>query len=500
MAILRVKVGAEKGKIYEIKEDSLVLGRDAAGDIQFMDNGVSRRHSEIFRIGELFFIRDLESRNGTFVNEKRVTEELLRVGDQVRVGSTTLVFEDRLTFDSSRIMSNDPQPIASPTSTIQLSISKVLPSKRDGEKKDEAEGRNLHLLLHLAQTISGEKNLSKLFGKVSELLGKSMGADHVYVLGLAKPAAPSGDFELLGRYHKEGDTDVVAGVSRGIVRECLEQNRSVLTSDASLDQRFNPMASVVLNQLRSVICVPICVLGKSLGVIYVYSNRAEAFTADDLEVASAAGIQLGATIELLKLVRRSDRFFRNSIKTLVSAIEMRFPKNKGASSRVATYCLGIAKELGYSTQEARDVWLAGMLHDIGSIPMSDTERENQVTSLTKKNHFARELLRSVPGLERILPAIEQCHERHDGTGAPEGIQGDQIDPLARVLGIALELDRLLTEKAGEGADMSLKEVLLKVREMADKQFDRQTVNALLIAYRNGKLFNQEEEFFEVPSE
>jgi response regulator RpfG family c-di-GMP phosphodiesterase len=265
-----------------------------------------------------------------------------------------------------------------------------------------------------------------------------------------------------------------------------------------MDKQFNAMASVVMKQLRSVMCVPIHLLGKNMGVLYVYSKKSEAFSSEDLELASAVGIQLGTTIGLLTMLRGSDKFFRNSIRTLVSAIEMKSPENRGKCERVAGYCLAIAKELGLETHDLRNAWLAGMLHDIGSIPLTDKERSQELTLETKKNHYARELLKHVSGLESILPAIEEQNERFDGSGSPEGRKGSDISILGRVLGLALELDRTLYHGSAGGEEMTAKEALLKIKEMADRQFDRESVNALLIAYRNGKLFNQDEEFFEVP--
>ena len=88
MTILRVRSGADKGKTYEITGESTTIGREDDCAIQIPDQGISRKHSEIFRIGEMFFIRDLESRNHTFVNEKEIDEELLRTGrsEDRRVG------------------------------------------------------------------------------------------------------------------------------------------------------------------------------------------------------------------------------------------------------------------------------------------------------------------------------------------------------------------------------------------------------------------------------
>ncbi|MCZ6796058.1 MAG: FHA domain-containing protein [Planctomycetota bacterium] len=500
MPILRVKVGPQKGKVFDVRGDSQVLSRDSVAEIQILDQGASRKHAEVFRIGEMYFIRDLQSRNHTFVNQKEISEEILKFGDQITIGNTVLVIEDRMR-DSKRIVREGEAGLtAAPSSTIVLKIKTELPGPRDPSQQT-VEERNLEVLLHLSHIVAEEKNLSRLFGRVAELLGASLAADHLYLLGVAPAPGDDGergDFEILGRYDRDDSPDEEAGVSRGIINDCLKHNRSVITADASLDQQFNAMASVVMKQIRSVICVPVSVLQKNIGVIYIYSNRSEAFSSEDLELCSAIGIHLGSTIELLKMVQRSDQFFRNSIRTLVSAIEMRTPSDRGKSERVATYCLAIAKELGRGTQEVRDAWLSGMLHDIGSIPMNDQERGNRLTLETKKNHYARELLRGNKGVEHILPAIEQQNERHDGSGSPEGIKGDAVCPLGRILTLALELDNLLYTGGPDGSELSVKETLLKVKELADRQFDRQVVNALLIAYRSGKLFNQSEEFFEVP--
>jgi HD-GYP domain-containing protein (c-di-GMP phosphodiesterase class II) len=496
MPILRVKSGSHKGKLYEFRDDNLCIGREAADGIQVLDQGVSRRHAEIFRIGEMYFIRDLESRNGTFVNEKPVSEEILRIGDQIRVGNTILVLEDRFTQlrDSDRLLAEEGPQALGPTSTIHLRLPSQ-PEKRAAEPGETTESRNLNVLFHLAYIVSEEKDLSRLLERGAELVGRSLNADHLFILW---SKGEEDRFEILGRYDRPGEEPGTGCVSRSILRDCMRFGRSVLTSDASLDKQFNAMASVVMKQLRSVVCVPIHLLGKNVGVLYVYSKKPEAFSAEDLELASAVGIELGTTIGLLTMIRNSDRFFRNSIRTLVSAIEMRNPAQKGKSARVATYCLAIAKELGLDTHELRNAWLAGMLHDIGSIPMSDKEREQELTLETKKNHYARELLKAAPGLEAVLPAIESQNERHDGSGSPEGKKGQEIPILGRILAVALEFDRHLYHGSAGGEEMTTKEALLKLKDMADRQFDLETVNALLIAYRNGKLFNADEEFFEIP--
>src|SRR6185295_18349201 len=94
MPQIRVRNGKQKGKVLHLRgQDRLLIGRDNACGLQILDQGVSREHAEIFRVGEMVFIRDMGSRNGSFVNDERISEELLREGDVVRVGNTHLLFE-----------------------------------------------------------------------------------------------------------------------------------------------------------------------------------------------------------------------------------------------------------------------------------------------------------------------------------------------------------------------------------------------------------------------
>lgn len=502
MAILRVKAGPHKGKVFEVTDKNLVVGRDVTDGIQVMDQGVSRQHAEILRIGEMYFIRDLGSRNGTFVNDKTVKDEILRVGDQVRIGNSVLVFEDRFAHlkDSKQIITDAPPNPAmgdlDPSSTISLTLTSVAGVKKSKEKSPETtESKSLRVLFNIASIMNEEKDLSRLLSRSAEVIGKTLEADHVSVLWTK---AEADTFEILGRYDREFAQGGAGCVSRSIMKDCLKFGRSVLTADASMDKQLNTMATVVMKQLRSVICVPISLLGENRGVLYVYSKKSEAFSSEDLELAAAVGIELGTAIGLLKMIRNADAFFRNSIKAIVSAIDTRNPNTRGKSQRLATYCLSIAKELGLDTHNIRNAWLAGMLHDIGSIPLSDKELGQGLVLEAKKNHNARELLKQVPTLEAILPAVESQNERWDGSGSPEGKKGKDIPILGRILGLSLELDGKLHKDTEGGKEMTIKDALLKLKDTADRQFDKETLNALFRAYRNARLFDQEEEFFEIP--
>ena len=94
MAYIRIKTGPNKGKQFDIRDAPITVGREDSQTIQILDQGVSRTHAEIFHLGEMCFVRDLNSTNGTFVNDVKVTEESLKAGDELLIGTTILAFMD----------------------------------------------------------------------------------------------------------------------------------------------------------------------------------------------------------------------------------------------------------------------------------------------------------------------------------------------------------------------------------------------------------------------
>lgn len=86
-------VGGTPKSGYPLNKEQILIGRDVRCDIMFKDESVSRRHAEVIRLAEGYLLRDLGSRNGTFVNGQRIQEYLLQEGDSLSLGDVDLVFE-----------------------------------------------------------------------------------------------------------------------------------------------------------------------------------------------------------------------------------------------------------------------------------------------------------------------------------------------------------------------------------------------------------------------
>jgi len=489
--------------IYEIKKDTpLIMGRDEVDGIQVFDQAASRQHAEIYRMGEMFLIRDLDSRNGTYVNEEYVQEDLLRVGDKIRIGNTLLLFEDA-SPDALEVVT--PQKIkfstapSDPSQTIEfrwegLVVDDTQEFSEPFERQNTAyDSRALQVLYSLAKVLSTEVSLDKLMMKVVKITLEATKADHAYIF-IKEDGKP--ELNLAASYDRDpGEVDTV---SKAIIKRAIKYTRPVLTSNASTDERFSTRKSVILKKIRSVICVPLAAMEKLSGVLYLSNNRSGgSFKKEDLELVSAIAIQTSIAIQRLQASQKMRLNFLNAIRILLAAIEAKSAIIEGHSERIATYAMAIGHVLKLSAQESFNLEVSAYLHDIGVLAMSE-ERVNELaesgdpheTLVFAQAMEAERLLRHMPGLEGILPAIYHGNENFDGSGIPDGLQGTEIPLSSRIIRVARVFDKILTRLKAGDPGASAKSALVEITQPGDHSdhLDPRTIKALAIAYRDGILF------------
>ncbi|MBI3724244.1 FHA domain-containing protein [bacterium] len=518
MPIIRIKNGPHKGNEHEVKAETLVIGRDENPDgIQILDQGISRRHAEIFRIGEMYFIRDLGSRNGTFVNEEKISEELLRVGDEIKIGSTVLLFEDRRAKTKSKTSERvvaDPKAFDAIAATTTISIDLNAAEAADlvlEPGQETQESRDLQVLYKVAKTIASERDLKGLARKVVRLAGAAVKADHGYIF-IKHPE--KGELTLGGSYEKTKDqseaepgssdetTDPApdaAGegpmISRTIVKRVLRFGRAIMSSDASLDDRFRDRGSVVMKQIRSVICAPLVAMDQLCGVLYLSTSKiAEVFTTEDLELVTAIGVQAGMAIQGITLALAQEKNYLELVGSLVAAIEMRDPLSRGHSERVSTYASGIAQALGLSRSRNRRVQLAALLHNIGSIFLDPGElaKSDDIGIDKKRIDLAGKLLEKMHGMSFLLPAVKHHKERWDGKGYPDALAGEDIPLEARIIGVANDFDKLIESAAEKGEQLDTKDAVARLVSSGVSSYDPKVLEALMLAHREGWLYEPPE--------
>ncbi|MCU0723536.1 MAG: FHA domain-containing protein, partial [Planctomycetes bacterium] len=317
MPVLRIKNGPDKGKAIEIGDAPVTVGRDASETIQILDQGASRRHAEVFRIGEMVFIRDLSSKNGTFVNDERIQEELLQIGDKIKIGTTLFVFEEGVAGAEEAgpqiQFSGADEPLET---TMEIDVRAAMDTAMQ-TKAAAAGAANLKVLYALAEALASATEEKALMEKVLQMCVDAVDADAGYVFvkeafGKLSPRA------LLEKREEEGRK-----ISRSIIKRVFKHGKAILTSDAASDTRFRENQSVVMKRIQSVICAPLTAFDRIGGVLYLHRARIEnAFTQEEFELATAIGVQAGVAVMNLQAADRHQRMLAGVVKALIATYEM----------------------------------------------------------------------------------------------------------------------------------------------------------------------------------
>ncbi len=192
--------------------------------------------------------------------------------------------------------------------------------------------------------------------------------------------------------------------------------------------------------------------------------------------------------------QQSQRLVPLALEALVNAMEAKDPHMVGHSIRVAELGASIAAHLGRGDRDIEEVRLAGRLHDIGMIAISDRilTKPGKLTSeefaeVRRHPVLGHQLLVAYPTLERVALYVRGHHERWDGTGYPDGLAGDAIPWGARVLAAAEVFDALTTSRSYRSA-ASVMEALERMHGTSSEAVDPVVMRALqFVVYRRRTL-------------
>ena len=267
-------------------------------------------------------------------------------------------------------------------------------------------------------------------------------------------------------------------------------------------QLITPVGGPAAGKQHMEVFIPVILPGhaRPVGVYDVVSDISDLQPAlAKLKWSVWATVVLGIVslyLALFTIVRRASRdldrqtaalrrAFEGTVRSLANAVDARDMATANHSSRVAEYAVSIAQEMGLSTLEMREVRVAGFLHDLGKIGIRDdilVKRgplsKDEWRTMRRHPVFGYEILRPVPITERIKLAIRHSHESWDGSGYPEGLQGEQIPLAARVVAVADAFEALTTDRPYRSA-RGTEEAVEEIRRCAGTQFDPQVVDAFL---------------------
>ena len=295
----------------------------------------------------------------------------------------------------------------------------------------------------------------------------------------------------------------------------------ILQRDESVkeDEELAELIELSIRQmelLKANICTPIYykkwlvgifVLGKKLSNVKFSRQEVGFFTTLANDVAMAlSNAQLIQDLqekiyEVHKLYEKEHHVFIHTALSLAAAIDARDLYTHGHTERVTKYALTIAEELE-DIPEAKayknfkeTLHIAGLLHDVGKIGVPDSIL-NKSSQLTKEEYekvkehsvTGAAILYPIRELGDIAREVRAHHERFDGAGYPDGLKGEEIPFIARIIAVADTFDAITSDRPYRQKKMA--EVAVQIiKDNAGTQFDPIVVSAFLLAYRKEKLHN-----------
>lgn len=326
MHVLRVLAGPNQGAVIRLPPDEPQLIGRSSEALPISDTAVSRRHAELTPDRGSWFVRDLDSANGTFVNGVAIVSRTpLAPGDELRVGSTTFLFSaepEQVGESPIKLLDGD---------EIEDAVTSRIPADQGPGGRGGASGgttgttgttaggaaagaatedalrlaqEHLRVIYALTEITSSALTKEDLLTRALDLLFREFNPERGFILlqpeGSTRLIPAAVRYRVRPRTADEGHIPV----SRTIIQHVLSRGEGILATNAMSDARFRSGDSVREYGIRTAICVPLRSGRSVLGALHIDSSVANFQWGDaELRLANHLGQHLGLALEGVELVR-----------------------------------------------------------------------------------------------------------------------------------------------------------------------------------------------------
>lgn len=358
----------------------------------------------------------------------------------------------------------------------------------------EEKTKRLSLLSQLAQILNSTLNHREVRRRAMEAATQLMNAE-VSSLLLIDEGKDELYFEVALGGQEEAMKKMTLRVGEGIAGWVVQHGIPLIVNHPETDPRFFKGVDEKTDfKTRNIICAPVTIKERHIGVIEAINKRdREGFDEEDLSLLMTLSDQVAIALDNARLYQELEEMFFQTAESLAAAIEKRDPYTGGHTQRVTRYSLATARYLFLTPLEIKWLKISAVLHDIGKIGIDDQilrkpdrlgpEEFNQI-----KEHAAKgaEILSPIKQLKEIIPGVKYHHEQIDGSGYPEGLKGDSIPLMAKIVAVADTFDAMTTERPYRKA-LSREMALTELKRCSGTQLDQRVVEAFVRAYETGEI-------------
>jgi len=255
----------------------------------------------------------------------------------------------------------------------------------------------------------------------------------------------------------------------------------VLVADTRADETFGWTAG----SLHSFLAVPLQRQDQVLGCMFVVNKEVGVFDSVDSKLLNSIATESAIYVENSALYSDVHGLMMGLLHSLTSAVDAKDAYTCGHSERVALLSRHLAQQIGLSDAEVDEVYMAGLLHDVGKIgvPESVLQKTGKLTNeefeLMKKHpQIGARILSDVKQVKALIPGVLHHHERYDGKGYPAGLSGTNIPLMGRIICLADCFDAMTSNRTYRKA-LPIEVAVTEIRRCAGTQFDPSLAEAFV---------------------
>jgi HD-GYP domain-containing protein (c-di-GMP phosphodiesterase class II) len=197
--------------------------------------------------------------------------------------------------------------------------------------------------------------------------------------------------------------------------------------------------------------------------------------------------------DLQKSSEENRQLFIGTVKALAAAIDGKDPYTRGHSERVSRFSMAIAQRLGLSDEETEKIRISALLHDVGKISIDDkilkkpaalTDEEYEIMKGHPQKGY--KIMSQIPAMKEFLPGMYMHHEMVNGKGYPQGLTGDEIPLMGKIVAVADTFDAMTTDRPYQKA-MKFEDALARIESFVGTRYDEAVVGALSDACKEGQI-------------
>ena len=361
-------------------------------------------------------------------------------------------------------------------------------------KQIEEKVERLALLSQLGQILNSTLDHKEIRRRAMEAATQLMKAEAGSLL-LVDEGKRQLYFEVALGNREEDIKRIPLNFGEGIAGWVAQYGKPLIVNSPKKDPRFfKGVDERTEFKTRNIICVPVKVKEKIIGVLEAINKQERGgFNRADLSLFTSLADQVAIALDNSRLYQELEEMFFQTTDSLADAIEKRDPYTGGHTQRVTQYSLAIAKYLQLNALEKKWLKITSVLHDIGKVGIEDQilkkpDRLSPDESEMIKRHcnIGVEIIKHIRQLRESIPGVKYHHEQLDGKGYPNGLKGEEIPVLAKIIAVADTFDAMTTDRPYRIA-MGREAAVKELEKCSGTQFDEKVVEAFIQAYQKGEI-------------